>query len=519
MEDGQVGFGWLNYTILSVYLLGMILIGFLCSRKNTSTEQYFLGGRSVPWILVAISIFSSFVSATSYIGIPGIVFAENISFFVGILMMPVVAPFVIWLFLPFYQRLKVTTTYEYLERRFGKPARYTTSVLFLMARLGWLGTVIYAPSLVLAVVTGMDLWLAIVLNGVVGLVYTAVGGMEATIWTDIAQFFILIGGAIGLLIHLYFNIPGGVPAIWEINLAGNHLNLMDWRFSWTEMTVSIVLISYFFTFMHDYGVDQVSVQRLLTIGNLRGMARATILNAFVTIVVLAVLVAIGMGFVAYYAQNPAQLPAGITSDQIMPYYMLHQLPQGVSGLLITGIFAAAMSCVSSALNSLATVTMNDLVTPLRRSTATGAGDLRLAKNLTTAFGFAATGLAFVCIQFEQVMKASMVFLGLFTGPVLGLFLLGILTRRGTFRGWVVGTVIALPVTAVIQALDVVHFLYYFPISFGISLGVGYAMSLLLPAPEADPALTIWGLRRRTEPAMERVGGATEPTPADSAGQV
>ncbi|MBI2433355.1 MAG: hypothetical protein HYV26_10830, partial [Candidatus Hydrogenedentes bacterium] len=259
MEQG-ISFGGLNYAVLLVYLSGMLLIGLVVAKKVKTTEDFFLAGRKMPWLAVAMSVFATITSAITYMGMPGLVYSENVSIYFAILMQPVVAPFIIYLFLPFYQRLNVTTSYEYIYKRFGAPARYCVSALFICARMGWLGTVIYAPALALSVVTGMPLWLAILLMGLLATGYTVMGGLAAVIWTDVAQFLILVGGAVIVCVSLVWGVPGGIPEIFRVASEGGRLHLLEWRPSLTEMTVTAVAFSYFFNFLHDYGVDQVTVQ-------------------------------------------------------------------------------------------------------------------------------------------------------------------------------------------------------------------------------------------------------------------
>lgn len=486
-----LSFGVLNYTVVFVYLGLTLSIGVLVAGKQRNTNDYFLAGRSMPWLAVAMSVFATITSAVSYMGVPGLVYAENVSFFVGMLMMPVVAPFIIYLFLPFYQRLEVTTSYEYIDRRFGPNARYCVSGLFICARLGWMGTVIFAPALALSVVTGIPLWLGIFLIGFLATAYTILGGMAAVIWTDVAQFAILVGGAILVAGSLIAEVPGGIGAILETAQETGRLNLLDWRFSLTEMTVGAVAISYFFNFLHDYGVDQITVQRLLATRSYGDMARATVLNALFSVCIFAILAFVGLGLFAYHQAWPERLPDGLTPDRVFPYYVVHALPAGISGLVIAGIFAAAMSSVDSGINSLATVVMNDFVRPLRQTRMSDAGEVRLARVLTLAFGVFATGVAFFAAGIGELMKAAQTFLGLFSGPVLALFLLGILTHRGTFGGWVIGALVALPTTIWIQRTTEVHFVYYFPFSFLVALGVGVTASLFFPRRTCEPGLTIW----------------------------
>ncbi len=487
------GFGLVNYAVLGVYLAVMAAVGIAVAGRQKTTRDYFLAGRNMPWWAVAVSVFATITSAITYIGVPGLVYSENISTYAGILMMPVAAPFIIYLFLPFYQRLDVTTSYEYILRRFGARARYCVSALFLCARLGWLGTVVYAPAFALSAVTNIPLWFAILCMGLLATFYTALGGLAAVIWTDVCQFAVLVGGALAVAVALAWQVPGGVREIIGLGVLHGRLNLGDWHFSLTHMTLSAAAISYFFQFMHDYGVDQMTVQRLMATRNLAGMVRATVVNSLFSVFVIGVLSFIGLGLFAYHHTWPGQLPDGIQGDQVFPYYVVHALPQGLSGLVIAGVFAAAMSSMDSGINCLSTVLINDFVRPLRRVAASETRDLLLARVLTLIFGILATAVAFFASAIGDVIKASQTFLGLFSGPVLALFLLGILTRRGSFAGWLTGVLVALPVTMWIQKETDIHFVYYFPVSFFLSLSVGFLASLVFPTRPVDPDLTI---RRR-----------------------
>jgi len=484
-------FGLVNYLVLGVYLAVMVSVGVVTAGRQKTTRDFFLAGRNMPWWAVAVSVFATITSAITYIGVPGLVYSENISTYAGILMMPVAAPFIIFLFLPFYQRLNVTTSYEYILRRFGAPARYCVSALFLCARLGWLGTVIYAPALALSAVTGIPLWFGILCMGLLATFYTALGGLAAVIWTDVCQFVVLVGGAVIVAVTLVMNVPGGLREILSVSAAQGRLNLGDWHFSLTHMTLSAAAISYFFQFMHDYGVDQMTVQRLMAGRNLAAMIRATVVNALISVFVVGMLNFIGLALFAYDQTWPGLLPDGIRGDQVFPYYVMHALPRGLSGLIIAGIFAAAMSSMDSGINCLSTVVINDFVRPLRRTAATEARDLRLARILTLVFGTLATVVAFFASSIGDLVKTSQTFLGLFTGPVLALFLLGILTKRGSFAGWIAGVSVALPTTLWVQRATAVHFVYYFPISFLITIAVAAAVAVFFPTKKVNPALTIW----------------------------
>ena len=189
-------FGLTNYTILILYLAGMLGIGLFFARKQEDSEMFFLGGRKLPWLAVAMSMYASLTSAVTYLGLPGMAYAENISLIIVCIMSPVVAPFILLLFYPLYHRLQVTTSYEYIEKRFGPSARYGVAGLFVLARLGWLGTVVYAPAMALSIVTGIPLWSCICMMGLLATAYTALGGLAAVVWTDAIQFVIFMFGAL-----------------------------------------------------------------------------------------------------------------------------------------------------------------------------------------------------------------------------------------------------------------------------------------------------------------------------------
>ena len=341
----------------------------------------------MPWLIVAMSMFASLTSAVSYMGVPGIGYRENCSYLVLGFAGIAVAPFLIFLFYPFYRRLNVTTSYEYIAKRYGRNARFAVSGLFILARLGWLGVVIYAPALALSVVTGVNLWLAIGLMGVLAVSYTAMGGLSAVLWTDVLQFIFLIGGAIWVAVSLILHVPEGLSGIMTLASQNDRLHIIDWNISLYEMSGIVVGVSLFFQFMQDYGTDQVTVQRLLAVKDFRGMAKAAILNSFIELCVTALLLFIGLGIFAYFYHFPEQLAANIEGDQILPYYIIHALPKGISGLLITAIFAAAMSSMDSGINSVATVIVNDFVKPLRKKPKPEHHDVNLARILTLGLDF------------------------------------------------------------------------------------------------------------------------------------
>lgn len=484
-------FSTLNYIILALYLAAMIAIGILFAGRQKTTEDFFLAGRRMPWLVVGMSMYASLTSAITFMALPATAYGENISFIVVSFISPVVAPVLILLFYPFYQRLRVTTSYEYIDRRFGRSARFAVSALFILARLGWLGSVIYAPALALSVVTSLPLALCIALMGLLATVYTTLGGLAADIWTDVVQFAIMIAGVAWLVVSLARNVPGGTAAIWDLADKTGRLHVLDWNFSLYAMSGAVVALTYFFQLMQDYGTDQTTVQRMMAIPTMRGVAKALVFNAAVDFLIVGALLFIGLGLFAYHTAFPDRLPEGLADDRILPYYIIHALPNGVSGLLIAALFAAAMSSMDSGISCVATVIVNDFVKPLRGGAERDRQDLRLARYLTFGLGVFATAIAFYVSSLGTLIKAYSSIISLFNAPILALFLLGLCSTRARFRHWLIGAPVALVVNLVLQKCTAVHWIYYFPASLGLTLLIAYAASLAWPHPGVPRDLTVW----------------------------
>ena len=471
-------FSRLNYGILLAYLAAMLGVGLAFARRQKTTEDFFLAGRKMHWLAVGMSMYASLTSAITFMALPGTAYRDNISFIVVSFASVLVAPALVTLFYPVFHRLRVTTSYEYLAHRFGPPAQKAAAGLFVLARLGWLGLVIYAPALALSVVSGIPLPVCLLAIGGLATAYTFLGGLAADIWTDVIQFVIMIGGVIWLLAALAHGVPGGVGGILAVAREHGRLHVADWKISLTAMSGWSVGLGYFFQLMQDYGTDQTTVQRMMAIPTARGVTRAIFFNAAVDFLVIGSLLFIGLGLFAYHAAWPERLPEGLAGDRLLPYFILHALPDGVSGLLITALFAAAMSSMDSGISCVSTVLINDFIRPARKAVATEAHDLRLARGLTLALGVFATGIAFYVSRFEQLIEGYTNIVSLFNAPILGLFLLGLLTRRGRFSGWVIGAVAAVVITQAARLFTPLHWSYYFPLSLGVTVILGYLFSRL-----------------------------------------
>lgn len=482
-------FGSIDYAILLIYLAAMVGIGFLFAGKQKTAEDFFLAGRRMPWLAVAMSMYASLTSAVTYMGLPGLAYRSNVTLLAVAVASPLLAPILIFVFYPVYRKLNITTSYEYIGIRFGEAARKTAAALFLLARLGWMATVIYAPALALSIATGLPLVFSILTMGTLATLYTVMGGLAAVLWTDVVQFITLIGGAIVVAVFLIHFSPDGAAGIIAFARENNHLQL-DGSISLWRMTLTGVAISFFFQMMQDYGTDQVTVQRLLSTKTKGGMAKAILFNAGTDFCIVSLLLFIGLGLFAYYQLNSGALPEAISGDKIFPYFIAHVLPTGLSGLLIAAIFAAAMSSMDSGINSMATVVVNDFIFPsafakkLRRDKITGELDgaltVKLARIVTALLGVLATALSVYLFFFskaEGIIETFATFMGLFSAPVLALFLLGLLGKRGSFKAWIPAALVSIGVTFWMQSTEI-SWIWYFPSGFAISLIGGWILSFI-----------------------------------------
>jgi Na+/proline symporter len=353
--------------------------------------------------------------------------------------------------------------------------------------------VIYAPSLALSVVSGIPLAICLLAMGGLATLYTVLGGLAADIWTDVVQFVLMLGGVVWLMVTLADRAPGGVAGILSFARDQGHLHVANWSLSLTAMSGWVVGIGYFFQLMQDYGTDQLTVQRMMAIPTSRGVTRALFFNAGVDFVVIGALLFIGLGLFACQAADPHLLPAGLSGDRLLPTFILHALPDGVSGLLVAALFAAAMSSMDSGISCVSTVIIHDFLRPARKTPATEAHDLKLARTLTFALGASATALAFYVSRFENLIEAYTTNVSLFNAPILGLFLLGMLTRRADFTGWLVGAGAAIVATHLFEKYTAVHFSYYFPLSLFLTVAVGYAAARRPGRKPVGPhpGLTVW----------------------------
>jgi len=516
-----------DLAVIVVYIVGIVALGCYFVRRERTTEDFFLGGRRLPWWAVGISIYATQLSAISFMGAPARAYKTNWTWFPGSLTMLVVMPFIAYVFLPFFRRVPTTSAYEYLERRFHPRLRDYGALAFVAMQVGRMGVVLYLPALALAELTGVSVVLLIVVLGALIVLYTVLGGIEAVIWTDVAQVVVLVGGAIFAAVYLIRGIDGGLARIVEVGAADHKFVFARGGFDPTVDVLFFVLLGNVFERLIPYGSDQAVIQRYLTTSSEKEARRSILLNSVMGIPLTAMLFFLGTGLYVFYKVNPdAVVPgAGFDADRIYPYFIVTQLPQGVSGLVIAAIFAASMSSLDSSLNSVATVCVNDVY---RRYIDPKAADRRclvLARVLTVFWGALATAVAvYMALQLQanpehrgawHLFRQIFALLG---GGLLGVFALGILVRRATWQGAIAGIVVSAGVLYLVKTRTVgeltlglvrsegkLTIFTYSLIAIATCALAGWLVSLVFrPQPsEVTDRFTYWGIRRaatRDEPA-------------------
>ncbi len=491
-----MGFSAVDYAVLAAYLVGITLFGTRFRKSHGTVKDYFLGNRETPWIVISLSIVATETSTLTLIGVPAIAYGvfprpeQGGNFtYLQVVAGYIVARFVIsWLFIPAYFQGEMLTAYELLHRRFGPRAKHFAASLFLVMRALAEGVRVFAASLVLAAVLGASvpglphLWLwSIVIVGLLTLVYTFEGGIAAVIWTDLVQLVIYIGGSLLAAYMLLHLVPGGWTSIVADARAAGKLQLFSW--SW-DLTVPFTfwagLVGGCFLTMASHGTDQLLVQRLLTCRNQRESQKALILSGFVVLAQFALFLTIGLMLHAYYAVHP--LPPMATNDEIFPAFIVRSLPHGIAGLVIAAIFAAAMSNLSGSLNSLASTTVLDFYQPLTRGRVDDERLLRLSRWLTAAWGLVLIAIAALARGWGSVFTVGLTIASIVYGPMLGAFLLGVLTTTTTERGVMAGIGVSLVAMLVVHLVTPLAWTWYVLTGTAICVAVGLGVSAAAPGP-------------------------------------
>jgi len=447
----------LDLAVIAVYLLSMILVGFYFSRKNRSSDQFTKAAGSIPGWAIGLSIYATFLSSNTFLGVPGKAFGSNWNNFVFSLAMPLAAWIASKYFVPFYRRTGEVSAYTHLEKRFGPWARTYAVICFLLTQLARMGSIFFGIALSLQALTGYSMQSIMMVVGTCIIIYTVLGGIEAVIWTEVVQAVIKTLGAFLILYLIVRNIPGGASRIIEIGKADHKFSLGSLSPNLTESTFWVVLFYGFFINLNNFGIDQNYVQRYHTATNSRQASRSLWICVFCYVPVSLLFFVIGSSLYAYYQVNPAliesvkhqvaleRLPLHATAsmikstmnalvpadygDKIMPHFMVNEIPTGLVGLIISAIMSAAMSTISSGMNSSATVFSIDIYKRYINPAMNEKQLMNLLYISTAVFGLMGMTTGILMIGIKSILDIWWQLSGIFSGGMLGLFLLGMISRK------------------------------------------------------------------------------------------
>jgi SSS family transporter len=476
----------LDYAVVAAYLLAITAFGSYFARFQKDTRNYFLTDNSIPWWAICFTIVATETSTLTFIGVPASAYAGNWTF------LQLAAGYVIGriivsiLFLPRYFRGALVTSYQLLQQRFGPSVSTVAAGLFLLTRSLADGIRLFATALVISIVTGVPVpWTIVVLGGAM-IVYTVRGGSAAVIWTDVVQMFIYVAGALVVFVALLQQIPGGWSEVVRVGAAAGKFSVLDLSLEPTKVyTLWAGLAGGIALTLATHGTDQFLVQRLLSADSPRSASRGLVLSGFIVFAQFALFLMIGAMLFAYHQHYPltAALPR---NDAILPRFIVDHLPHGLVGFIVAAIVAAALS---PSINAMAATTVNDFYLRYTKVPPSEEGLMRLSKGLTVFGGIVQLAVALGAQLLDQgVLDAGLSVLSLTTGPVLGAFLVGVLTRRPSGAAMIAGMALGAAVLIVVWWTGAIAWTWYALLGATVTAAGALLASLVLPA-APEPAAT------------------------------
>jgi solute:Na+ symporter, SSS family len=469
--------------VILLYLIGITWFGAQFRNSQKSLKDYFLGGRNTPWWAIGFSIVSAETSTLTVIGTPGISFRGDFGFLQVVFGYLVARVIISTIFLPQYFRGEMYTAYELMQRRFGPNIRKLTAGSFLLLRAMAEGVRVFAISIVISIILGTGELASILLIVALTLFYTFEGGMTAVIWTDVVQMFLYILGALVSLYVIFQLVPGGWPHIWEVAQAGNKLRVFDFRFEWSAeffgrpYSFWAGLIGGAFLTTASHGTEQLMVQRLLA-GRTERESRLALFGSWIVIFFqFSLFLLIGLILFVYY-KDTGQAPPAVP-DRIYPQFIWDYLPRGVAGLVMAAVLAAAMSNLSAALNALASTTVMDFWKPMAKVARTEAQYLQLSRWITVAWGAVLFAIALVAQNIQSVLESGLAIASIVYGCLLGVFLLGVLTKHVGEKAAMAGMLAGLLTNLYVKFGTGIAWTWYVLIGSAVTVGTALMVAIFL----------------------------------------
>ena len=478
----EVHFGWLNWVVLVLYLVAMLGLGVYFMRRVSGSDDFFRGGGRVPWWAAGISIYATMLSAITYMAIPAKAYATNWTYYPMLVTILLVSYPVVKYYLPYFRKLNITSAYEYLEVRFNAATRLMASGLFIIFMVARTALVLYLPSLALTAVTGIDIYICIILMGVITIIYCTMGGVEAVIWGDVIQGIILVGGAFFAAAWLWGNTEGGFSGAWHLAVDNDKLRLFEWSMDYRSVTFWVAICGGMANNLISYTSDQTVIQRYLTTKDVDSAKQSIWMNGVMCVFISVIFYVIGTGLYTFFKTHPMELDFTMTKgDAIFPFFMMSQLPQGIAGLLIAAIFAATMSTISANINSVSTAFSIDFWKRFRPQDD-DRRMLRVARWGCVICGIIGVGLALMMATWNimSLLDYFNTILGLLSSGLGGLFFMGLFLPRISGRSALLGFIAGEAVVLWMAYNTQTSFMLFGFIGLVVSVLVGWLLSIVNP---------------------------------------
>ena len=500
--------GWLDWSIIGTYLAVMLGIGFYFWTRSRmgSTSEFFLGSRTIPFWAAGISMFATNTSSISYLAVPAKAFDTDWQYLMSKIVTVFALVAVAFWVIPLFRRLNLVSVFAYLETRFHPAIRMLSSAMAILMHVGGrMGIVLFLPALAIGTITGANVVLCILVIGLCTIVYTALGGMKAVVWTDVFQVVVLMAGAIfaiGFIVHSV-----GVTQIIDTAAQFDKTKLVNVSFDFTTPTIWGFIILYTFDTILTFPKDQVLMQRVLSTSSEKQASRSVWFFAAILLPAGLLFYVIGTTLFVYYRVNPGRLDPLLPVDAVFPSFIGTELPHGVTGIIIAGLFAAAMGTLSGTINSVATLLSVDFYEKLRRTPPTQKQAVRFAEWMTVLVGLVGVAIAVVLsrLDIHSLLDLTIELFGLLGGSCAGAYTLGMFTTRANWQGTAIGILGASVITMVTWSFGLVHSYFYLAIAIVMSIVIGYIASLFFPAPsraQIDGLTVFTGGGRKGRPDIE-----------------
>ncbi len=423
----------LDLIVFILITFGTVIFGASFFSKNKTSSHFTSGGGTMPAWVVGMSIFATFISSISFLGLPGSAYSTNWNALVFSFSIPVATILAVKFFVPLYRKIGSISAYNFLETRFGTWARVYASICYILTQLMRTGAILLLLALPINALFGFNIKTIIIVTAVAVTFYSILGGIQAVVWTDAIQGIILILGAIVSALVLTFSMPEGPGQIFEIASANSKFNLGSFGASLSESTFWVVLIYGLFINLQNYGIDQNFIQRYMATSSDKKAKSSTLFGALLYVPVSVIFFYIGTALYSYYTAQPELLPAELhipgNGDKVFPHFIVNGLPTGITGLLIAAIFAAGMSTVSTSLNSTATIVLTDYYKKYINKEATEKASMKVLYLSSAAVGFLGMLIALSLVGVESILETWWSLASIFSGGMLGLFLLAFMSQK------------------------------------------------------------------------------------------